>query len=605
MSERIRIQLLGKVALTIGDREISRFTTSRNAALLAYLALHPNPVERSRVAQALWPDKDPDAAKSGLRTALYSIEKDIGHGILEATRVDVGFAEPVEVDVAVFLENAKKSVRALESADERLHLEEAIHAYTGPLAPQLTDDWIVIEREHLEDRAQDARLRLARIREAAGSYEAALEVARSATRARPVDEGAHCAEIRLLARLGNRAGAVARHKSFRRRLAKELELRPSRATEGLFDAIASGAYDPLATPEEAHVGFIDEAIDYYLVANPERATALLASAYDFWQSRRNDRTGLDTVLRVLAADAGTPLQKAWVFRLAGYLCINQAIFPDSQTYFERAIELFKEVGEKDQEVATIGQYAYSLGISGNLEVGRDKLLAQLPSLDSLHDSRIAAVLLNNLGGMVWFLGDRPKALEYYRQSLAILRKFGNTSNSVVILSNICILHAQMGNAALGADAAKQAVELAQVFGDTIAESFAQLAAAYVHLDGSVPGDFRAPLRHSLRLALNCSYPRFVLLAVEALAIGLCYEGAFADSAALLAGARVERGRQGNEFRPVEREEYEKYIGILRTALGEIEFERAREYGEQLGEGELAALAFELISRATVKKTPMD
>src|SRR6185436_3640083 len=69
-----RISLLGGLRVSRHGVVVSRFPTRKTAALLAYLAYHPQRLHpRESLAELLWPEEDPEATRVRLRTALVAL----------------------------------------------------------------------------------------------------------------------------------------------------------------------------------------------------------------------------------------------------------------------------------------------------------------------------------------------------------------------------------------------------------------------------------------------------------------------------------------------------------------------------------------------------
>src|SRR2546427_5261412 len=68
------LSLLGPPAARHGDREI-QFPTRKALALLAYLASEPAVHSRDRLTSLLWPDSDPERARTSLRTTLSLVRR--------------------------------------------------------------------------------------------------------------------------------------------------------------------------------------------------------------------------------------------------------------------------------------------------------------------------------------------------------------------------------------------------------------------------------------------------------------------------------------------------------------------------------------------------
>src|SRR5438067_7053361 len=66
-----RLELFGGMRLVRGEQVVTHFRTRKNAALLAYLACHPDREHpRELLADLLWPERDPAAARHSLNVAL-------------------------------------------------------------------------------------------------------------------------------------------------------------------------------------------------------------------------------------------------------------------------------------------------------------------------------------------------------------------------------------------------------------------------------------------------------------------------------------------------------------------------------------------------------
>ena len=152
----LRVQLLGDFRLTYGDQPLTTINTPRLQALLAYLILHRNaPQARRHLAFLFWPDTNEGQALTNLRNLLHKLRQVLPDpdSFFEADthvvqwRVDA----PGSLDVAEF----ESFARATAQAD----LEQAASLYRGELLPSCYDDWIMPERERLQQIAVPARWR--------------------------------------------------------------------------------------------------------------------------------------------------------------------------------------------------------------------------------------------------------------------------------------------------------------------------------------------------------------------------------------------------------------------------------------------------------------
>jgi DNA-binding SARP family transcriptional activator len=148
-----RIEMLGWLRATHGDRVVSRFRTRKTAALLGYLALYAHRSHpRDLLVELLWPESDPDAARTSLRVALASLRRQLEPAgvppgaVLLADRATIQLnPAAIVTDVAQF-EAARDAAARAGSETERLaRLSEAVALYRGELLPGCYESWALPE----------------------------------------------------------------------------------------------------------------------------------------------------------------------------------------------------------------------------------------------------------------------------------------------------------------------------------------------------------------------------------------------------------------------------------------------------------------------------
>jgi DNA-binding SARP family transcriptional activator len=224
----------------------------KRLALLVYLAVAaPTPAgfhRRDTLLALFWPEHDHAEARRALRQALYHLRNVLGDGILLNRNGDeVGLANG----------GLWCDARALEEALDARRPREALALYQGEFlsgvfvadASAELEEWVSRVRRRLRARVAAAAWTVVEQESRAGNLVGALEVARKARELDPDDEPGLRRLMRLLDRLGDRAGALRVYVEFARRLREEYGAEPAAETSMLADALrgcdGSGGLQPV------------------------------------------------------------------------------------------------------------------------------------------------------------------------------------------------------------------------------------------------------------------------------------------------------------------------------------------------------------------------
>lgn len=186
----------------------------RDAALVAWLALE-GPTPRTRLAQLLWPDSAPEAARNALRQRLFQLKKQFGDGLITGSGT-LALAECVTHDLA----------------DSDGVLGEADHGFGQELSA-----WL----------AQQRAARRARVRESLAErcerslldrdYADALSLAATLLALEPLCEDAHRRIMRVHYLAGDRVAALLAFDHCEQVLKNEVGTTPSAETRALLATI--------------------------------------------------------------------------------------------------------------------------------------------------------------------------------------------------------------------------------------------------------------------------------------------------------------------------------------------------------------------------------
>src|SRR5438045_3179345 len=139
-----RIELLGSLRATHGDRVVTQFRTQKAGSLLAYLAFHSrHPHPREALLELLWPELDLAASRNNLRFVLHSLRQLLepagvpAGSVLLADRSTVSLRPGAfATDVAELEAALSAAARAAELAEELRRSARTVIAARGtPSAP--------------------------------------------------------------------------------------------------------------------------------------------------------------------------------------------------------------------------------------------------------------------------------------------------------------------------------------------------------------------------------------------------------------------------------------------------------------------------------------
>jgi serine/threonine-protein kinase len=248
----IEFRALGNLGLcrTSGQELHSLLAQPKRIALLAYLCLaSPRGFHRrDTLASLLWPDSEETHARSSLRNALHVLRRALG---------DEALLSRGDEEIAANFDLIWCDGRAFEQALSENKVEEALKLYRGDLLPGFFIDeaavferWLDDERKRLRLSAAHAARILAERLEANGNPTEALEWARRAVELTDIDERAVRWQVELMARAGDRAGALHVYDEFAARLASDFEAEPSPETRTLAEQLRGGV-SPTRQPTTA------------------------------------------------------------------------------------------------------------------------------------------------------------------------------------------------------------------------------------------------------------------------------------------------------------------------------------------------------------------
>src|SRR3989440_8069788 len=202
--------------------------------LLAFVALHSQPVARLVVAGTLWSEVSERRAYATLRSSLSRLDP-VARRALRVDPVAVRLADEVAVDLQHARALAHRLLAPAATSSEDLSLA-AIEVLSRDLLPGWYEDWVLLESEDWRQLRLHALEALADRLTAAGRFGEAAIAARAAIRADSLRESARACLIRVHLAEGNQSEALREFERFSQILRAELGLTPIPQLHRLVDA---------------------------------------------------------------------------------------------------------------------------------------------------------------------------------------------------------------------------------------------------------------------------------------------------------------------------------------------------------------------------------
>lgn len=130
-----QLTLFGHFSLTQGEDVLTHFSYDKVKALLVYLLLHRQPVNRAALAELLWPDQGLSSGRTNLRHALHCLRQSMGEHadhVLNVSRQTIAFHLPSHWQV-----DLHELQQLLEGPKDLETLEALMECYQGDLIEEL------------------------------------------------------------------------------------------------------------------------------------------------------------------------------------------------------------------------------------------------------------------------------------------------------------------------------------------------------------------------------------------------------------------------------------------------------------------------------------
>ena len=224
---------------------------TKDQELLSYLLIHRDrPHSREALASLLWGDTSTEKSKKYLRQALWRLHAALNcdnGNVSEVLMVDHDWlslnpCSNLWTDVADF-ERAFAVAEGIPGrqldAEKALLLKDAVTLYNDDLLPGYYQDWILFERERLQNMYLLMLDKLIVYLQFRGEYEVAQGYGATILRYDPARERTHRQLMHLYSLAGDRTSALRQFERCAHALNQELGVKPERKTVELYERIKS------------------------------------------------------------------------------------------------------------------------------------------------------------------------------------------------------------------------------------------------------------------------------------------------------------------------------------------------------------------------------
>jgi DNA-binding SARP family transcriptional activator len=233
VGETARLRLLGGFEFQVGGQALT--LPLRVQRLVAFLALHGQPLHRAYVSGRLWTDTSQAHAFGSLRATLWSASRLCGP-LIEASSTHIGLSPRVRVDAHALATCARRVMHDAAPIAPR-DFDRLVRA--GDLLPDWYEDWVRQEQERLHELRLLALEHAAKGLLAAGRNPEATIAGLAAVGADPLRESAYCVLIHSYVAAGNTAEASRHARAFCGNI-RQLGFEPSLRIQGLLGTIQEG-----------------------------------------------------------------------------------------------------------------------------------------------------------------------------------------------------------------------------------------------------------------------------------------------------------------------------------------------------------------------------
>ncbi len=328
---------------------------------------------------------------------------------------------------------------------------------------------------------------------------------------------------------------------------------------------------------------------------------IASDLWRYWEMRgylTEGRGWLETLLANPAGKGTQDLERTRVRALngVGMLAARQGDYEAAWAWHTECLNLSRAIDWEAHVAVSLGNLGLVAAAQWRYDDARALYEESLAKQRLLGDIYSIGLMLNNLGTLAYEQGDYAQARVYLEESLAVRRERGDTGGVASGLGNLGNLVYLMGDYPEARRLHEEGLVLLRDLGDKRGIAYALLnlgEMAAVNHDLPASRQYHAECLRLLEELGDRWALSFALDNVAGLAAG---QKRWQQAAHLRGAAAALRTATGNSVPPPQREEYERAAAAVRTALGDLAFERAFAAGQELDRKAAVLLALQEVAR---------
>lgn len=240
----LTITTFGKIQIKLGDHAITGAEwKSQNARdLLLLLLMHPEGLNKEEIGTVFWPDSTPAELKLRFKNTIYRLRHAAGRDVVKFEGEIYSFNRGLdyEADCENFVQGLAGARRQANINEKVKLLAAVVNIYKGPFLPDLSDQWVINDRERFHQLAIAAMIELAELQLEMGELDGVMQTAQIMFDFEPTYEPMVCLAMRAQAAAGKIAAVIQLFDQLKFVLQEELDAAPSPQTRQLFEQLTHG-----------------------------------------------------------------------------------------------------------------------------------------------------------------------------------------------------------------------------------------------------------------------------------------------------------------------------------------------------------------------------